>query len=114
MQHPKVATLGPDLAALHNIQTKHPWRQHQSVVHGKQGKCVWEGCPHLTLGEVKRKRGYNIVMRCEEYSIEKGKNVIFGNDVKGFVEGKKGERKTCRCHLAHHTKYHRNDGQSSK
>jgi hypothetical protein len=58
-----------------------------------------EGCLHLTLGEAKRKRGYDTFMCCKEYSIEKGKSVFFCNDVKGFVEGKKRERKTCLCHF---------------
>ena len=84
------------------------------MVHGKKGRCLWEGCPNLTLGEAKRKRGYSTFMRCEECSIAKGINVFYCNDVKGYVEGKKGARKTCTCHLAYHMKYHRNDGQSSK
>jgi hypothetical protein len=113
-QPPKVATLGTDSATLHNIKKKYPWRTHQSVVHGKQGKCAWEACPNLTLGKGKRKRAYDTFMRCEECSIAKGISVYYCNDIKGHVEGKKGERKTCTCHLEHHMKYHRNDGQTSK
>ena len=89
---PEVAILGPDLTALHNIKKKYPWRRHQSVVHGKKGRCSWEACPNLTLGEAKRKRGYDTFMRCEECSIEKGTNVFFCNNVKGFVDGEQGRK----------------------
>ena len=77
VQHLKIATLGPDLAALHNIKTKFPWRQHQSLIHGGKSKCAWEGCQILTLGEGERKCGYNTIMRCEECSNMKENNVFF-------------------------------------
>jgi hypothetical protein len=111
-EQPKAVPLGPNLVAM---KKKHPWRQHQSVAHWRKGKCSWEGCPNLTLSTGKRKRGYDSFMRCEECSIVEGKDIFFCNTQKaGHVEGDEEKRNTCLCHLEYHTKYHRNDGRSSK
>ena len=49
-QPPRVTTLGPDLTALHNIKTKWPWRQHQSVVHGEKRQMFVGGMPKFDFG----------------------------------------------------------------
>ena len=74
---------------------KHPSRQHRYQ--------------NLTLSTGKCKHGNNRFMWCEECSIMEGKDVYFYNTQKvGHREDGTGQRNTCLCYVAHHTKYHHN------
>ena len=88
---------------LQTLQTKSPWRFHQSLASEKRGRCAWTGCPGLKTTSNKRKRPYATSMRCEECSALQGKSVYLCNDAKGKVTA---GGQLCLCHIAFHQKYH--------
>ena len=84
-QLPKVATLVPDMAALHNIK-KVTLETASECCSQESRKMFVGGMSTFDFGGgAKCKRGYDTFMRCEEYSIAKGTNAFYCNDVKGFL-----------------------------
>ena len=95
---PKPQSIMQKLYALLNRQRKTLWRRHQSLAYHRQGKCAWEDCPGKKQSKAKRPRSYDTVMRCEECSALRQKNMFFCNDTKKGVP--------TLCHIAFHNKYH--------
>ena len=74
---PKPQSIMQKLYALLNRQRKTLWRRHQSLAYHRQGKCAWEDCPGKKQSKAKRPRSYDTVMRCEECSALRKKNMFF-------------------------------------
>ena len=86
---------------LRNLKKKqrlNPWYTHQSISHKVRGKCAFAVCPNLRNGNTKRRRSYDIFMKCEECSAESGKTFYFCNDSKSGVP--------VLCHHRHHGRNH--------
>ena len=84
------------MSLLRRKQTRgNGWRTHQSVSAIKRGKHSYKRCPGLKNN--KNRRPYDTCMRCEECSLELGKDVYFCNTTKGS--------KLVVCHITYHNKF---------
>ena len=74
---PKPQSIMQKLYALLNRQKKALWRRHQSLAYHRQGRCAWESCLGKKNSKAKRPWSYQTVMRCEECSALRQKNMFF-------------------------------------
>ena len=79
-------------------QKKSPWQIHQSVACDIRKHCVFECCPSIVNSSANRKHSYKTSMRCEECSIDEGRDVYLCNDVKTGIP--------ILCHLVYHKSKH--------
>jgi hypothetical protein len=83
-------------------QKRSPWRKHQSVACERRGRCTYSKCPCRLNSTAEERRSANTNMRCEECSIECGRDIFLCNGIKGKVQGSNNRWEVSVCHLEFH------------